>query len=92
MICYSPEGRKFRTRSEVRAYLDNRPDIEFSNYVFDFSMTLKRVKKQPESSKKAQVPQTPAAPPPSLPTEPAEVHESATLENSAEEEGVFIYS
>lgn len=75
---FSPEGRKFRTRGEVRTYLENRHDIPYSDEVFNFALSGKRGKRRSQI-------QPPQPPPP--PVEPSEALETSTAENSAEEEG-----
>lgn len=76
---FSPEGRKFRTRSEIRAYIENKTDLQYSDSMFDFAKTLKRVRKNPDTPKRAPQP-PPVAETPDNP-------ETSTAENSAEEEG-----
>lgn len=35
----SPEGRRFRTRSDIRAFLEDKTDIKYSDAIFDFSLS-----------------------------------------------------
>lgn len=36
---FSPEGRRFRTRSDIRAFLEDKTDIKYSDAIFDFSLS-----------------------------------------------------
>lgn len=78
-VIVSPEGRKFRARNELRAFLENHyPELKCSEGLFDFTLTSKRTKKGEGQKKVAQ-----AA------VEGSEAVEQPAADNSTEEEGKF---
>lgn len=93
LFCYSPEGRRFRTRSEIRTYLEANPHLRYAESMFDFSVfrrsrrsypnveTTRRV--QPSAPKLQQA--VPKVQQPAPVVEPAV--EAAPVESSADEEG-----
>lgn len=48
-IIVSPEGRRFRTRMEIKAYLDNNQDFKYSENMFNFALNSRK-RKQGNSS------------------------------------------
>lgn len=41
LCCYSPEGRKFRIRSEIKTYIEENPHLNLNEAMFDFALHRK---------------------------------------------------
>lgn len=69
-IIVSPEGRRFRTKSEVKIYIDDHPDYNLTDSMFDFSIHRSgRGKKRSSAPPPQQHPQREQSPVESKPVE-----------------------
>ncbi|KAF5307777.1 hypothetical protein FQR65_LT06648 [Abscondita terminalis] len=67
-VIVSPEGRRFRTRAEVKVYLEENPHLNLNDSMFDFS-----VHRRSRGRRLTQNIDTPQQPEPMVTEEPAEV-------------------
>ncbi|KAK4880115.1 hypothetical protein RN001_008261 [Aquatica leii] len=67
-IIISPEGRRFRTRSEIKTYLEENPQSNFTDSMFDFS-----VHRRSRARRLTQNVEAPQHPEPVIPEEPIPV-------------------
>lgn len=75
----SPDGRRFRTRTEIKAYIEENPQLKLSESMFDFSICRRSRK---ETNKRSSV-SAPVEPPPletSVPPAPAPLTHEVTEE------------
>lgn len=42
MVYFSPEGRRFRSRTEIKAFVEENPQLKLSEQMFDFSIYRRR--------------------------------------------------
>ena len=79
---FSPDNRKFRSKTDVRIYMEQNPKLNLNEQMFDFSLTTKRQRKSGNSTAK-KVPATEQQVTPAI-QEPVE-----PLEPPVNEEGNF---
>ncbi|XP_019869828.1 PHD finger protein 20 isoform X3 [Aethina tumida] len=75
-IIVGPDGKRFRTKSEIKTYLENHPEYELHETMFDFSLHRQRQRKSIPAEKK----------PPVLPPVP-EVEDQTSQESQSEDTG-----
>ncbi|KAI4466353.1 phd finger protein 20-related [Holotrichia oblita] len=70
----TPDGRKFRTRTELKAYIEEKPELNLTESMFDFSIYKKSRKSMPERKQHQPV------------TEPPVPRENSPCESPIDEE------
>ncbi|KAJ8916175.1 hypothetical protein NQ315_016314 [Exocentrus adspersus] len=61
-----PDGRRFRSKWDVRNYIEQNPTLALNEQMFDFSLVAKRQKKSSSGSNAKKVTVLPPPPPPEL--------------------------